>query len=79
MHDDAVRVVYENQPYLVIQRADGSLERAYGPFTPGTEPSLAECGPETEVRSPSLLASLEQLVPISPSLPNSDDTLSGTL
>ena len=77
MHEDAVRVVYDNQPYLVIRQDDGSLDRAYGPFTPGTEPSLAECTPEREVRSGSLLASLEELLPISPPLPVNDDTLAG--
>jgi hypothetical protein len=58
MHGEAVRVVYRFQPYLVVPRADGALERAYGPFAPGTEPSLAECGPEIEVRTRGLLASL---------------------
>jgi hypothetical protein len=77
MREDAVRVVYDNQPYLVIRHDDGSLERAYGPFTPGTEPSLAECGPEQQVRSQSLLAALEELLPISPVLPPADDTLAG--
>ena len=75
MHEDAVRVVYDNQPYLVVRQPDGSLDRAYGPFTPGTEPSLAECGPENEIRSGSLLSTLEELLPISPPLPASDDTL----
>jgi hypothetical protein len=46
MHPEASRVVYNDQPYLVMLREDGSLDRAYGPFGPGTEPSLSECTPE---------------------------------
>ena len=77
MAADTVRVIYDNMPYLVIRAEDGSLARAHGPFTPGTEPNLAECTPENEVSSASLLASLEDLLPISPPLPASEDTLAG--
>lgn len=77
MRPEYVRVVYDNLPYLVVRREDGSLERAYGPFTPGTEPNLAECTDETEVTSGELLATLEDLLPISPALPSSEDTLAG--
>jgi hypothetical protein len=77
MHPDAARVVYDNRPYLVIRREDGSLDRAHGPFTPGTEPSLAECRDENEVRDAILLSTLANLLPISPSLPRADDTLAG--
>ena len=78
MHSNATRVVYNDQPYLVIQREDGSVARACGPFTPGTEPSLAECTPENEVNDKALLATLGDLLEISPSLPASEDTLAGS-
>lgn len=78
MHPDATRVVYENQPYLVLRREDGDVERAYGPFTPGTEPNLTACTPEMEVRSAALLGILRELLPISPELPASEDTLAGS-
>lgn len=78
MRADVVRVVYENEPYLVTRREDGLLERAYGPFTPGTEPNFAECGEENEVHDGRLLASLEDILPISPGLPRSEDTLAGS-
>jgi hypothetical protein len=74
---EVVRVVYDNRPYMVIRDADGSLAGAYGPFIPGTEPNLAECSSEHEVRSASLLASLEDLLPLSPPLPPSEGTLAG--
>jgi hypothetical protein len=72
-----VRVVYDNQPYLVVRHDDGSLDRAYGPFTPGTEPNLSECTDERLVISTDLLATLARLVPISPELPSNEDTLAG--
>ena len=75
MRPDFVRVVYDNQPYLVVRREDGSLERAYGPFTPGTEPDLIDCTDDKLVSSESLLASIEDLLPISPELPSNEDTL----
>jgi hypothetical protein len=79
MQPATVRVVFENQPYLVTRREDGSLASAFGPFAPGTEPNFVECGPENEVRAPDVLASLESLVPISPTLPPNEDTLAGSL
>jgi hypothetical protein len=78
MHPDATRVVYDNQPYLVLLGEGGEVERAYGPFTPGTEPSLATCTPDMEVRSQGLLRVLRELLPISPELPASEDTLAGS-
>jgi len=69
------RVVYDNQPYLVDRKDDGSLDRAYGPFTPGTEPNVADCTDEMRVTTASLLATLEALLPISPQLPSNEDTL----
>jgi hypothetical protein len=78
MQPHATRVVYNNQPYLVVRRDDGSVERAYGPFTPGTEPNLSECKPDTEVRERALLSVLQDLLPISPNLPSPEDTLAGS-
>ena len=72
-----IRVVFDNRPYLVTRQPDGTLERAYGPFAPGVEPSMAECGPENEVRSSATLDALELLLPISPELPPGSDTLAG--
>jgi len=78
MHPEATRVVYQSQPYLVVRGEDGDVKRAYGPFTPGTEPSLAACTPDMEVRSAALLGVLRELIPTSPGLPASEDTLAGS-
>ena len=77
MHPPATRVVYRNQPYLLELNADGSVVAAFGPFTPGTEPSLAECRAETQVVDARLLDQLTRLAPISPDLPAADDSLAG--
>ena len=77
MHAPATRVVYRNQPYLLALTADDSVLAAFGPFTPGTEPSLAECSPDTLVKDADLLDRLMRLVPISPDLPAAEDTLAG--
>jgi hypothetical protein len=77
MRPEFVRVVYDSQPYLVVRRDDGSLERAYGPFSPGTEPHLGECTEATVVTSGSQLSALEKLLPVSPALPSAKDTLAG--
>ena len=77
MRPEFVRVVYDNQPYLVVRQDDGSLERAYGPFTPGTEPNLGDGTDAMRVTDASLLATLEDLLPISPELPSHEDTLAG--
>jgi hypothetical protein len=77
MRPDALRVVYDSRPYLVTRGQNGSLDRAYGPFTPGTEPSFAEVDPDSQVRDPAVLAALEDLLPISPMLPSGEDTLAG--
>jgi hypothetical protein len=70
-----VRVVFDNRPYLVVRHDGGSLERAYGPFAPGTEPNMAECVSDNVVRSSATLDALELLLPISPELPPGRDTL----
>ena len=72
-----VRVVFDNRPYLVTRRDDGSVARAFGPFAPGTEPALAECGPDNEVRNSATRDALQLLIPLSPELPASVDTLAG--
>lgn len=77
MHAPATRVVYRNQPYLLALTGDGQVLAAFGPFTPGTEPSLAECSADTQVTDAELLDRLTRLVPISPDLPAAEDTLAG--
>ena len=72
-----VRVVFDNRPYLVTRRDDGSVARAFGPFAPGTEPALAECRPDNEVRSSATRDALQLLIPLSPELPAAGDTLAG--
>ena len=78
MHQEASRVVYNNQPYLVVPREDGSVRHAYGPFTPGTEPNLSACTPDREVHERALLVALQDLLPLSPKLPAHEDTLAGS-
>ena len=75
MDPHAVRVVYDNLPYLVMRGEDGSLARAHGPFAPGTEPNLADCTSQNQVTSDSLLATLQDLLPISPTVPSNKDSL----
>ena len=75
MAGEAARVVYKNLPYLVIREADGSLGKAHGPFTPGAEPNLADCDDRNRVESEDLLVELDQLLPVSPSIPPSRGTL----
>ena len=75
MSGEASRVVYKSLPYLVIREVDGSLGQAHGPFTPGTEPNLAECNDRNRVESEDLLVELDQLLPVSPSIPPSRGTL----
>jgi hypothetical protein len=75
MSGEAARVVYKNLPYVVIREPDGALVQAHGPFTPGTEPNLAECDDRNRVRSEDLLVELDQLLPVSPSIPPSRGTL----
>ena len=72
-----VRVVFDYRPYLVTRRDDGSLAQAYGPFAPGTEPAMAECSADNEVRSSATRDALELLMPRSPELPVGGDTLAG--
>ena len=76
MHDDATRVVLDNLPYLLVRDQAGEVT-AYGPFSPGTEPSLAECTPDREVRDRSLVMRLRDQVPDSPAIPAHTDTLAG--
>ena len=77
MHPPATRVVYRNRPYLLELNPDRSVVAAFGPFTPGTEPSLAECRSETRVQDAGLVDRLTRLVPISPDLPAAEDSLAG--
>ncbi|HVM24961.1 MAG TPA: hypothetical protein VM253_06145 [Candidatus Limnocylindrales bacterium] len=75
MHEPTARVVYQNQPYLVILDDERAVRRAHGPFTIGAEPHLADCTVENEVRDTALLETLGGLVPLSPTLPETKDTL----
>jgi hypothetical protein len=77
MRPAPTRIVLDNRPYLVTRHEDGSLDRAFGPFTPGAEPNLESCTPKNEVHDSDTRASLEALLGISPSLPASDDSLAG--
>lgn len=77
MHPPATRVIYRSVPYLLELAADGTVVAAFGPFTPGTEPSLAECSADMRVQDVELLAQLTRLVPVSPDLPAAEDTLAG--
>ena len=61
-----IRVVFDNRPYLVIRDEHGALERAFGPFAPGTEPAIADCDAANEVHSSATRNALELLMPISP-------------
>ena len=75
MHPTTVRVVLDSQPYLLVLDADGSPQRAHGPFSPGTEPGLSQCTDENEVRDPEVVKRLASLVPQSPTLPPTKDTM----
>lgn len=77
MHPEAARVVYRNRPYLVELDGHGGISAAFGPFMPGTEPSLSECSAENQVRDARLIETLTRLLPLSPELPPSEDTLAG--
>jgi hypothetical protein len=78
MHPPASRVIYRDQPYLVELNSDGSVKAAFGPFAPGTEPSMAECSADTQVQDAAILDQLVRLVPTSPDLPAAEDTLAGS-
>ena len=77
MHPPATRVIYRNVPYLLELDTERAVVAAFGPFTPGTEPSLGQCSADTQVRDPALVSRLARLVPISPGLPAAEDTLAG--
>ncbi len=77
MHPSATRVVYRVQPYLLELSTDGSVVAGFGPFTPGTEPSLAECTADTQVQDAEILDRLTRLLRISPDLPAAEDSLAG--
>ena len=66
-HADATRVVLDDVPYVVVDDAAG--ETVYGPFDPGTEPSLAECTPERRVSDESVRDRVIALRSVSPDIP----------
>jgi hypothetical protein len=67
-HESATRVVYHDIPYLVVDGGDGGFT-VFGPFDPGTEPSLVECTPEREVTDPDLRDEVVALRAVSPDIP----------
>lgn len=77
MHPPASRVIYQDQPYLLELNGDGSVAAAFGPFAPGTEPSLAQCSADNQVKDAELLDRIARALPTSPDLPPGDDSLAG--
>ncbi len=77
MHPTAHRVVYDNRPYLFVAGSDSRAARVYGPFDPGTEPSLKQCTQDHQIDDRELIETLRTLLPRSPELPSSADTLAG--
>lgn len=75
MHAPTVRVILDNQPYLLVLDENGSTRRAHGPFSPGTEPSVAMCSADNEVQDPALVGRLKELAPRSPTLPDTKDSM----
>lgn len=75
MHPSTFRVVHEHRPYLFVVGSNGEPACAYGPFDPGTEPSLEQCTPAHRVHDPGLIDALRTLLPRSPELPDNADTL----
>lgn len=75
MHPPTVRVVLDNQPYLLVLDEDGAPSRVHGPFSPGTEPGFSLCRSENEVRDPKVVKRVIDLAPRSPTLPDGKDTM----
>jgi hypothetical protein len=67
-HDSATRVVLDGTPYLVVDDREGPAS-VYGPFDPGTEPSLDVCTPDRQVTDPALRDAVLDLRSISPDIP----------
>jgi hypothetical protein len=67
-HADATRIVHDDLPYMVVDDERGE-STVYGPFDPGTEPSLAECTPDRRLTDPSLRERVIALRPVSPDIP----------
>ena len=76
MHPTTLRIVHDDLPYLLVFDDDGAVQRAHGPFSPGTEPSLTMCTPENQVTDPDQLVVLTELAPLSPVVPGSKESLS---
>jgi hypothetical protein len=77
MHPHATRVIYQDQPYLLELNGDGSVAAAFGPFAPGTEPSLTACSADNQVQDAELLDRIIRGLPMSPDLPANEDSLAG--
>jgi hypothetical protein len=63
----AKRVVYQSRPYL-LRHHEGE-EKVYGPFEPGSEPTLAMATADREVEDPTLISEVRRLAAVSPPLP----------
>ena len=75
MHPPCARIIYRHLPYLAELDTSGSVRRAHGPFMVGTEPNLADCTTDNEVRDARLLGALDHLTALSPTVPANKDTL----
>jgi hypothetical protein len=67
-HADATRVVHDDLPYVVVDDERGE-STVYGPFDPGTEPSLAECTSDHRVTDQRVRDQVMALRPVSPEIP----------
>lgn len=67
-HQSAARIVYNDVPYLVVDEDRGE-PAVFGPFDPGTEPSLDACLPDRRVTDRELAQRVIELRPISPAIP----------
>jgi len=68
-HASAARIVYNDIPYLVVDEPNGRPPTVFGPFDPGTEPSLIECTADRRVTDQQLIDRVIGLRPISPDIP----------
>lgn len=75
MHPPCARIIYRHLPYLAVLDKAGNVRRAHGPFTVGTEPNVADCTTDNEVRDQQLLGTLDNLTAVSPTVPDNKDTL----
>jgi hypothetical protein len=70
----ARRVIHDFKPYLVMYGVGGDRE-VFGPFAPGTEPSLEACADANRVADPTLAEAILGLASGSPELRPAQDHL----